>query len=351
MGGPHVSVLPEEALEHCHSVVIGEAESVWKDVIADFEQGSLKSKYIGELLDDFFSPVYEYFLKLPPKTLRRIGIYTHRGCKYNCEFCATPKKKLRFVKIEQIVGLLRRMKQGMFFPSVFKPTIDLLGDNIYSDPDFAKRLFKAIIPLGISYTIIASIDIAFDEEALMLAKQSGCSCLFIGFETVFPQTLPKLSIPYIKSHNDYIKAVKNIKKYKLRIIGAFIIGFDNYSHKDYLRLLFLIMRMRLFLVSLTTLTPFPGSALFERLKKENRILNFDWDKYNVLARPVFKPRKMAVLTVKLWFVFIRIVSLLFSSMTAVFFLLLVLSIILSELDKKIAYQMAIERLGPVFIVK
>ena len=96
-----------------------------------------------------------------------------------------------------------------------------MGDNIYSNPDFAKRLFKSIIPLGISWVANASIDIAFDEEALSLARQSGCRLLFIGFETIFPSQLSKLSLPTIKSHSDYIKAVKNIKAHKIRVTGAF----------------------------------------------------------------------------------------------------------------------------------
>jgi len=351
MGGPHVSVLPDEALKHCHSVVIGEAEGIWKELLQDYEKKQLKNKYEASLLDDFFSPVYEYFLKLKPKILRIIGIFTHRGCKYNCEFCVTPKKKLRFIKIEQIVGLIERMKQERFFSFIQRPSIALMGDNIYSNPDFAKRLFKSIIPLGISWVANASIDIAFDEEALSLARQSGCRLLFIGFETIFPSQLSKLSLPTIKSHSDYIKAVKNIKAHKIRVTGAFIVGFDSYKHKDYFRLIFLMARMRLFFVSLTTLTPFPGSALFKRLKKENRILTYDWKKYSVFSKPVFKPNNMSVISVKIWFIFIRIVSLLLSTLTSILILMLIWNIVISVLDSKLNHQIATERLGSVFIVK
>ncbi|TBR15075.1 radical SAM protein [bacterium] len=309
----HVSYFPQDALLHCDSVVIGEAEPVWQQVLDDYENKSLKKIYKGEPLEDYFSPVFDYFMRVEPSILATSGILLSRGCKYCCEFCARPFGRLRFIKLEQAVKLVEKAIRGVVKPFFWqKPGIIFRDDNIFSDPVYAKKLFKQIIPMGINWVGNSSIDIAFDEEALALAKASGCQELFIGFETIYPEKLKKTSIAGINSLYDYFKAIKKIRSYGIRIMGGFILGFDYYTHKDYLRLLWFIIRSRLYHASLTILTPFPGSLTYEKLNKEGRIITFDWSKYDSLQHVVFKPKNMPVWVLQLWFIFIRIISLLFS---------------------------------------
>ncbi len=313
MGGVHVSYFPQEALLHCDSVVIGEAEPVWQQVLDDYENRSLKKIYKAEPLEDYFSPVFDYFMQIKPAILATSGILLSRGCKYCCEFCARPFGRLRFIKLEQAVKLVERAKKGVFRPFFWqKPSLLFRDDNIFSDPAYAKELFKQMTPMGIKWAGNSSIDIAFDEETLTLAKASGCQELFIGFETIYPDKLKKTSIPGINSINDYFKAIKNIRSYGIRIMGGFVLGFDYYKHKDYLRLLYFLIRAKLYHASLTILTPFPGSLIYEQFKKEGRILTSEWSKYDSLQHVVFRPKNMSVLALQLWFLGIRIISLLFS---------------------------------------
>ncbi len=116
LGGPHVTALPQEALEHADSVVTGEAESVWGGLLKDFENGCLRKIYAGEPLEDFFSPVYDYFFRLEPSVLRDIGIHVDRGCKYDCDFCARLSHVLRFIETGRIIGLIRRIREEGWFP-------------------------------------------------------------------------------------------------------------------------------------------------------------------------------------------------------------------------------------------
>ncbi|MFH1398221.1 MAG: radical SAM protein [Candidatus Omnitrophota bacterium] len=313
MGGPHVSYFTEEALGHADSVVVGEGESVWPQVIKDFETKSLKKIYQGQPLKDFFSPVYSYFLNTDPRILQRSGIMVSRGCKYSCEFCCRPFKELRFIEIEQVISIIKRIKQAVKLPFRRKPGIIFRDDNIFSSSDYAKKLFKRLTPLGIKWSGNSCIDIAFDEEALRLARESGCQDLFIGFETIYPRNLQKTSIKGINSTDDYIKAIKKIKNYGIRVTGAFILGFDYYTHKDYLKLIRFLIKARLNLVSVTILTPFPGSALYQQLKNENRIIDFDWRRYDSLHHVVFKPKQMSRRALQMWFLAVRIVGLIFSS--------------------------------------
>ncbi len=309
MGGPHVSCLPEEALQHCDSVVIGEAESVWRQVVGDFENNALKRIYRGQPLEDFFTPVYEYFLNLSPGLLYNCGFPMTRGCRYHCDFCARPSSSLRFVKIEQVISLLRRMRGAVKNPFIRRPLIIFRQENnIFSDPGYAKKLFRALIPLKIRWICTSSIDIAFDDEALRLAKESGCQALYIGFESIRPGQFIKTSVSGMKTPDDYAKAVAKIRSYGIHITGSFIVGLDDYTHRDYLRLLLFLLRVRFYFVALTLLTPLPGTALFARLKQEGRIRTFDWDKYDLQAHVVFRPKQMTGFALMFWFIIIRVFS-------------------------------------------
>ena len=308
MGGPHVSVLPEEALGHCHSVVVGEAESVWPQVIRDFENGSLQRIYRGTPLDDFFSPVYEYFLRLPPQELRRTGILMQKGCKYHCDFCSIPSVKLRFVKIEQVVELAKRATQGRFLGALRRPTITLVGDNLFSSPPYAKDLFRALRPVRIRWVTVSSIDIAFDDEALVLARKGGCRLLLIGFESIHPRQFAKTSVHQMSSVKDYARAIRRIKSRGIAVFGSFIAGFDNYTHGDYFRMLcFLAKPMRFLFVNVTVLTPFPGCAIREQFLKEGRIKKAGWGAYTMI-RVLYRPRHMSARSLQLWLLVMKITA-------------------------------------------
>ncbi|MDO9572808.1 MAG: hypothetical protein Q7J37_02860, partial [Candidatus Omnitrophota bacterium] len=193
-------------------------------------------------------------------------------------------------------------------------------DNIYSSPDYAKKLFKEMIPLGVSWIGNCSIDIGFDAEALRLAKESGCKGLLIGFESIYSKDYPKTSLKQIQTAEDYKIAINNIKAHKIKIFGSFIIGLDHYSHFDYLKLLWFLVRSGIWHIYLLILTPFPGTDLFFRLKKENRINSLDWRKYDILTC-VFKPKQMSVFSVYTWFWFIRYLTVFFSPSILFFWLI------------------------------
>jgi radical SAM superfamily enzyme YgiQ (UPF0313 family) len=319
LGGFHVSALPEEALLHADSVVIGEGESVWGAVICDYEHDALQSTYRGEPLQDFFTPVFDYFKRLDPGILARSGVHIDRGCKYHCDFCARISSWLRSVNMDQVLALIQRIADahrelGRRRRSR-RPGIAFDCDNIYSNPQYAKELFRKMIPLKVSWMAGCSIDMGFDEEALQLAQESGCHTILIGIETIHPGDYAKTSLNQIHSGQDYLRAIRNIKRHRIRIIGSFILGLDSYRHRDYLRLLWFIMRARLWNVLLTILTPFPGSELHTRLKQENRIRSFDWRKYHFLSC-VIKPKHTSVFGVYFWFVVIRYLSVFFSTLYA-----------------------------------
>jgi radical SAM superfamily enzyme YgiQ (UPF0313 family) len=333
MGGVHASHLPQEALEHCDAVVIGEAESVWPQVVGDYEKGELKRIYEGKPLEDYFSGCFDYFMKLDPDVLYRTGILLSRGCKYHCEFCAPMFGKLRFVKIEQAMALIERVIQARRRPWGIKPNLVFRDDNIFSNPHYAKELFRRLAPLKINWTGNSSLDIAFDDEALQLAQASGCHLLFVGFETIHPERFAKTSVGNVRTPEDYRKAIRKLKSHGIKVMGSFVLGFDEDTPKDYLRMIGFWVSAGLYIVSLTMLTPFPGTALFKRLEAEDRILTHDWRKYNSLHHVVFKPKNMTSRQLQMWFFIMRLAG----TLTSRFFLLAMGLILLSLLPRIIAH--------------
>lgn len=313
LGGHHASVLPEEAARHADSVVIGESEGVWGQVLKDYENNTLQKIYRPEPLEDFFTPVFDYFMRLDPRVLARSGVHIDRGCKYHCDFCSRISQWLRTVKMEQVTSLVSRIAgaRRLFGLSKARPLFTFLSDNIYSNPEYAKELFRRLIPHKVLWGGNSSIDIGFDDEALRLARASGCRGLLIGIESIHPRDHAKTSLRQFRSENDYLVAIRNIKRHGITVIGAFLIGLDSYRHADYLRLLRFIVRARFWQVSSTILTPFPGTDLFERLKQENRIRSLDWRKYN-LVTCVSRPTHTSVAGIYVWFLLIRFLSVFFS---------------------------------------
>ena len=324
LGGPHVTALPDEALRHADSVIIGEAESVWPGVLSDFEAGILKKRYTGEPLDDFFSPVYKYYRRLDPVVLKKTGLHIDRGCKYHCEFCARISEKCRWVKMEQVLELARRIKQAPLPFFMKKAHVVFRSDNIFSSPKYAKELFRRLKALDITWSGNSSMDICFDEEALRLAAESGCRGFLMGFETLRPEQFLKTSLPQVKSSRDYLTAVKNLHRHKIGVLGSFIMGFDEDRPSDFWRLLWFLVRSRMGHCYITMLTPFPGSKLFERLKAENRIFSFNWTRYNFFTC-VFKPRRMSVVSFYLLFYLTRLATLVFSLHNIIIYLVLLFS--------------------------
>jgi len=314
MGGPHVSALPEEALAHCHSVVIGEAESVWPNVLEDHKKGKLNETYSGTPVADWHTRAFDYLLRLTPRQLQHAGIYASRGCKYNCDYCVVAgRKDLRFAPCNEVIQLVERIKSG-----IRKPVVLFNDDNIFTSPGYAKELFRRLVPLDIRWHALSSIDIALDEEALELARKSGCISLQIGFESIHPNRLLKAG--YLSSSADYLRLIRKIRKKKIRIIGCFMMGFDYDTPLDYLRLLVFLAQARLFHILLGILTPFPGTALYFKLLKEKRITSFDWGQYEVF-HVVFKPKNMSAFALRSWFMFVRIISLFLAPLTLPFALI------------------------------
>ena len=282
MGGVHVSALPDEALRHADSVVIGEAELVWQDLLEDFKKGELKERYQAQTMVDMNE------MAIPKRNLLDYKMYSSfstlqatRGCPFTCDFCTVTTffgNKYRCRPVEEVVEEVKKLPDKRIF---------FLDDNIAGRPKYAKKLMKALIPLNITWGSQASITLARDEELLSLYAESGGRYVFIGFESLSQENLDEMRKGW-NSRKSYQTAIEKIHKAGIDIIGSFIFGLDNDDISCFKEALDFINSSGVDALYLNILTPFPGTDLYRRLDKEGRIFDRDWGKYNtgfVVSQP------------------------------------------------------------------
>jgi len=286
LGGPHPSALPEEAIQYCDAVVIGEAEGSWQRLIEDFEKGALQRFYSNEQKPSLTG------LPEPRRDLYKKWVYfvkdtiqTTRGCPYDCSFCSVSGvfgRQYRSRPVQDIVSSIELLKAGF---------VGFVDDNIAGNKKYSKELFKALIPLRIKWAGQSSVNIAEDKELLLLAKKSGCTGLFMGFETISQQSMGEIG----KSQNKIEEFKTNIKRlhdYGIVVLGAFVFGFDSDDKDVFKRTVDFIYEAKLDLAQFTILTPLPGTALYKKLLSEGRIISTDWRKYD-MENVIFKPAQMS----------------------------------------------------------
>jgi len=291
LGGVHPTILPEEALEHADSVVIGEAEGVWEDLLQDFAAGKLNERYHNPL-PDLTRYVEKDFKKIIKKRLFSIvPIMTTRGCPYNCDFCCVTDlfgKTIRHIPIENVVkDIVNSGSKNFMF----------LDDNIIGHPKFAKELFRALIPLKIRWVGQASISFLKETELLQLAADSGCKILFIGLESVNETQQKKLK-KSMKDNEELRLTIKNIKKMGILIHASMIFGFDSDTKKVFRETVKFLIKAKISTVSFNILTPYPGTKTHEELKRAGRLLTDNW-KYYDHNTVVFEPKNMTPLELQI----------------------------------------------------
>ena len=291
MGGMHPSALPEEALEHCDGVVVGEAEGIFPKVLDDFSKDIMRGIYRGGQVD--LATVPSPRLDLLRRTHRKIlqPVQATRGCPHDCEFCSvTPffGHRYRLRPVSAVVADIRAMLD--FSPSNI---IFFVDDNIAGRPDYAKELFKNLVPLKIRWASFASITMTRDREIMELAGKSGCIELFVGFESIYQQNLDLSGKKWVRA--DMMKEYAKIfHDYGIIVEGAFIFGHDCDSKDVFRRTVDFVQTSGIQMPVFGILTPYPATKLRARLQKEDRLLReaSDWRRYDG-SHVLFRPAKMS----------------------------------------------------------
>lgn len=272
MGGPHVSLFPQEALEYCDAVVVGPAEGVWRKVVMDFEHGKMGGIYQGACSEEDLEHVYQYLLKQPPRVAMDTLMVT-RGCKFSCYFC-THSKSLNTPprRVETMVALLEHIKS-------ISNTVAFFDSNFYADPVYAKELMKAMIPLNMRWSSASSLDIAADDEALELLRASGCRSLLIGYEVADSSEESERGGKLSMTKN-YLTLSRRLQKKGISIKGHFMFGFPKDSWRNLWKLWKFCFKLFPEQTALAYMTPIPGSQYYNDMARDGRLIDLNWRNYS-----------------------------------------------------------------------
>lgn len=286
MGGPHVTLLPDEAQTHADVVFVGEAESDWPRFLAEFETGHYSKRYCclePPALDQ--APVSRH--DLFHRRDHAAGVlFATRGCVYRCDFCTIAvmyKSRIRKRPVEAV---------AQEYASFRGKVVILWDDNIAGDIPYAKALFRAFTPHRKWWSSQASIRAADDDEFLDMAARSGCKQLFIGLESVSQASLNEVSKTFNRVE-EYSRAVERIHSYGIAVQAGIVFGFDHDTEVVFEETLEFLEESGVQNATFNILTPFPGTRLYKRLESEGRILTRDWSKYNSRTDVVFQPRLLS----------------------------------------------------------
>jgi radical SAM superfamily enzyme YgiQ (UPF0313 family) len=285
-GGIHITADSEGAVNRFDAIIIGMAERVWKKVLKDVENDSIKKIYYDmENINgnEIVSP--DYSMIDNKKYLYTNIISTSRGCPFKCDFCynsCTNSIKTYINRpIEDVIKDIKVLKTKH---------IMFIDDNFIGNPKWTKELLKEIKPLKLKWNAAVTSNIVDMPELLDEMKESGCQSLFIGFESINSKSIE--SVHKIQnSVSRYEKLVDEIHKRGIMINASFVFGLDEDDAEIFKSTLEWIVKNKIETVTSHIMTPYPGTKLYASLLKENRIVDHNLSNYNT-SHVVYKPKNM-----------------------------------------------------------
>ena len=286
MGGVHPSFMPQEALKHCDAVVIGEVELVIDRLLDDLSHGSMRGSYKSQALHSMVGmPMPRYDLLKKHRYVNRTFIQTSRGCHQGCTFCAEPLMnglKFRYRPVDEVV---REMENcGSRF-------ISINDADFFGTPERPKQVMRAMKGRGFRWQAGVTSKLAQDDEMLDLAADSGCTMLSIGFESISRATLKSVH-KHVNRPENFAALVEKIHSYGIMVFGLFMFGFDGDDRSVFEETVGFNRESNYDACAYSVLTPYPGTLTWYEMKKANRIISFDWDKYDQ-GQVVYRPAQMS----------------------------------------------------------
>ncbi|HSY19925.1 MAG TPA: radical SAM protein [Candidatus Acidoferrales bacterium] len=287
LGGPHVTLIPEDAQPHADAIVSGYAEDSWPQLLRDFANGQLQPRYNQAPGLDLADRPFARRELLPGNRYLTNNVFeATRGCIHSCDFCVVPTAWGRKPYQKPVAQVVADIQQHGARKLIF---VDL---NIIADRDYALHLFKALIPLKVQWYGLATVLLANDEELLELAGRSGCRGLLMGLESISPQNL-RQNHKGFNSPEKYVQVVGRLHEHGIALQGCFVFGLDQDEPDIFLKTAEFAVQARIDLPRFAVVTPFPNTPLYKRLEAEGRILTKNWELYDA-QHVVFQPAKMTI---------------------------------------------------------
>ena len=287
LGGYHVTLCPDEALEHADAIMVGNAEGAWSEMLDDAVNDKLQTVYYG---GTDMRPAMANKSIFDGKKYLPVGLEeTGRGCSHHCDFCAIagyydchyhPRP------IEDVVAELKASPRKFHF---------LVDDNMVANRRYVKDLMRAIKPLKKKWAGQGTLSMARDEELLALMKDAGCEIILIGFESLEDENLRQMKKEVNLLPDERDELVDRIHRAGIGIYATFVFGYDHDNAETVQRTLDFATKHRFYTVAFNHLLPWPGTDLYRRLEQEGRLLHDKWwlaDDYTY-GELAFEPKQIS----------------------------------------------------------
>ncbi len=301
-GGSHTTFMPEEALQYGEFSIAGEAEhsllrlvenladeEAWADIPAlSYWRGDEMhhNEPIPHPCDLDSFPIPDLSLIEGDERISFAPIMTSRGCPYDCSFCSVTKvfgRKYRFRSTESVIEELARN---------YRPSVFFYDDNFTASPQRTKELLEEMIRRNLTprWSAQVRVDVAKDPELLALMKRANCHFVFVGFESVVPETL----VAYRKQQTveEMEESIRAFQRVGIKVHGMFVLGSDEDDKMVARKTVEFARKQWIDSVQLLILTPLPGTDLYEKLEREDRLFTKRWELYDGM-HVVFEPAKMS----------------------------------------------------------
>ena len=290
-GGPHATFWADEVLAHdCDAVVIGETETVWEQLLDDAARGTLQKKYFGQPTSLENIPTPRYDLLSSRFFVRRV-IQATRGCPFACSFCSVPAINPGY-RMRPVPDVIRDIAYDDFPFWWQRKVVWFWDDNLTARRTYIKELLRAMIPLKKWWLTQTSMDIAQDPELLDLMQASGCIGVFFGIESFGEESLQAAN----KRHNRveyYRECIEKVHQRGIAVMAGFIAGFDGDTPQSIIAMADQLYEIGVDVPFLSVLTPYKGTALYDKMEEESKLLKErGWQFYNGY-NVAFQPHRMS----------------------------------------------------------
>ncbi len=285
LGGVHPTLMPLEAKNHADAVVIGLAEQTWGELLRDYKNGELKPFYRNNghaSISGRPQPRRDLLKKDRYVTIN--SVEATKGCVHSCSFCVITALSGQNVMTRPVKEVVAEIEQMPGKEVVF------VDANLIAYPQYAKELFKELIPLKKMWFGLVTVNIGRNNELLNLMAKSGCKGVLIGFEAFTPGSLKSIDKGFNRAE-DYGMLVRKLHDAGIIINGTFCLGTDGDDPSVFSRTVDMVQKLKIDLPRFSIMTPFPGTPLYKSLEQSGRIIDRNWANYDV-EHCVIQPQQM-----------------------------------------------------------
>jgi radical SAM superfamily enzyme YgiQ (UPF0313 family) len=287
LGGLHVTALPDEAAQHADTIFLGPGEDTWPQFLAGFRAGQPGKRYISQVRTLIGLPPVRRDLIKRRLYLVPNSIVVSRGCPHACDFCYKEAffaggKSFYTQTVDAALAEIDRLPgRHLYF----------LDDHLFGRPQFAATLFDGMCGMNRLWQAAATVKSILMPGLLEKATQSGLRSLFVGFETLSSHNL-LTQHKYQNLNRDYTAAICRLHDLGVMVNASFVFGMDDDDETVFERTVEWAIRQGIETVTFHILTPYPGTALHQRLSIEGRITSANWDLYDT-RHVVFRPARLS----------------------------------------------------------